>query len=80
VLPTTYTQIYPGKKFVSDTDYVEQPFLTWGHGTLRVLWIDFRGSLNLNGGKNYNVTATNLKLKYSFSLIVNVGNKVIYGS
>jgi len=74
-----YTQkVRPGKKFVSDTDYVEQPFLTWGHGTPSVPWINFRGCLNLNWGKNY-VNATNLKLKYSFSLAVNVDNKVIYG-
>ena len=47
-----YTQkVRPGKKFVPDTDYVEQPFLTCGHGTPSVPWTDFRGFLNVNGGK-----------------------------
>jgi len=38
----------------------------------------FQGVPELELGENY-VNATNLKPKYSFSLTVNVGKKVIHG-
>ena len=58
---------------------LHQPFLTWVHGPFANPWINFRGSVNLDGKKIITLLSLTSDRNLGFHSITDVGNKEIYG-